>query len=285
MAIKKLCPNCSGELIMRNGKFECDFCGTSFAVDYDKDDVAMAREATRQDADRARAERAQAYNAAKAEIEQREQTNNAGRNTRSMKKTFLIIGICMTAPYLLYFTLTPLRILASKGLKSSMKNNTLITQSTSETISFKLDKKLIEEDGELLNDAYQSALYLVKDESRNTITLDDVEYEKAGNYELDSIKFFCNDENNYLYFIFRIDYIDKADPDHMTCIYGNAYVNSLREVDGKLVASNAPHSFDVGQDELDYGYYDKEDLIDTIREQRQDYGEFDVDGGKINEDN
>ena len=48
------CQNCGSALVMQDGKLVCPTCGSMFAMNWDKDDVARAQEATQQ-------ERAQAW--------------------------------------------------------------------------------------------------------------------------------------------------------------------------------------------------------------------------------
>lgn len=287
MSDKRICPNCNGELMLRNGQYECEYCGSTFAIDYDKEDVNAVRQSAHEEADRVRDERARAYNQAKAEIEQRENADRAKRSFGRMNTILIIIGIAVVAPYLLYFlVLVPMmagNTFRNKAFQTIIGSTTATTSTASEFSGYQIDNEVIEKDPAYMKEALQSALYLVKDESLNEIVKDEVTYRKTGSYELTDIKLLTSYDDNYLFFIYKIEYENPEDAKDKLYIYGNSYLRDITETENGVSGSISPHSYRVGDDGLVYGYYDKDKLIDSILNYRAGYEVYEVSGGYTDE--
>lgn len=287
MSDKRTCPNCNGELMMRDGQLECEYCGSTFAIDYDKEDVNAVRQSAHEEADRVRDERTRAYSQAKAEIEQRENADRAKRSIGRMKKILIIIGIAVVAPYLLYFlVLVPMmagNTLRNKFFHAIIGSTAATTSTVSEFSGYQIDNEVIEKAPAYMKEALQSALYLVKDESLNEIVKDEVTYRKTGSYELTDIKLLTSYDDNYLFFIYKIEYENQEDTQDKLYIYGNSYLRDITETENGVSGSISPHSYRVGDDGLVYGYYDKDKLIDSILNYHAGYEVYEVSGGYTDE--
>lgn len=287
MSDKRICPNCNGELILRNGRYECEYCGSTFAIDYDKDDVNAVRQSAHEEADRVRDERARAYDQAKAEIEQRENADRTKRSFGRMKTILIIIGIAVVAPYLLRFlVLVPMmagNTFRNKAFQTIIGSTTATTSTASEFSGYQIDNEVIEKDPAYMKEALQSALYLVKDESLNEIVIDDVTYRKTGSYELTDIKLLTSYDDNYLFFIYQIEYENPEDAKDKLYIYGNSYLRDITETEHGVSGSISPHSYGVWDAGLVYGYYDKNTLIDSILNYYTSYEVYEVSGGYTDE--
>jgi len=66
----RTCPNCNSPLTIQNGSWFCPICGSTFATDWQAEDVERAREETRVQRAQAQAQRYQAVNQTRQSIQQ-----------------------------------------------------------------------------------------------------------------------------------------------------------------------------------------------------------------------
>ncbi|MBO4649615.1 MAG: hypothetical protein J5653_00285 [Clostridiales bacterium] len=89
------CPNCNSPLTLQNGTWFCQICGSSFATDWQADDVERARQETAYQRAQADAQRRQAVYQAQQSIQQAKNANAARRTGQvalmKFAKPFLII--------------------------------------------------------------------------------------------------------------------------------------------------------------------------------------------------
>lgn len=89
------CPNCNSPLTLQNGTWFCQICGSSFATDWQADDVERARQETAYQRAQADAQRRQAVCQTQQSIQQAKNANAARRTGQvalmKFAKPFLII--------------------------------------------------------------------------------------------------------------------------------------------------------------------------------------------------
>lgn len=217
MAIRKICPNCSGELELYKDRYVCESCGSTFAVDHDVQDVERARQETAAEREAAQRLRAQEINSTKQELEQQAKANDARRSRNSNKKAILRLAILITAPMVAFYTI--MYILAFAGMitknvaSKSEKTKTEVEETENEERASRVpvDASLIQEDEEALEKFLASAEYEMKYNNQGKLVFEDPEITviSTGEYELEDVFVLSTDKTDRLFFVYNAVFEDE----------------------------------------------------------------------------
>ena len=270
----RVCPNCGTPLAVNNGRYFCPTCGTEFAIDFGKEDVALAEGATAEERARANMERQQAINATKAQIAERERTNQKHREWNKLfrygKNTVIFYAVALVA-----FILTGMLI--SYGIKSFAKSeagkklsDSGKIESTTAVPTETASPKTISKDPEFLKNVVDSGLYYVKYEIPDEVTFEDGKTgKKTGDTGIDSFYYLDFGNTSGLCIVYSLEYQIEETKENVTAFVPVLFSNLTVLDKDEVLSSYSPGGL-RGEEKKEYGYLDKEKLLQDVFEKRDD---------------
>ena len=259
---------------MNNGRYFCPTCGTEFAIDFGKEDVALAENATAEERARADMERQQVINATKAQIAERERTNQQhralSRILRPAKDTVIFFVIAIVGFVIAGLVISNgirrfARSSAGKKLSDSGK-----VESTTAMPSETATPKTISKDAEFLKNAVDSGLYFVKYEIPNEVTFEDGRAgKKTENTCVDSLYYLDFGESSGICIIFSLEYQIEEGAETVTTFVPVLFSRLTVINKDEVLSSYSPGGL-IGSEKKEYGYLDKETLLQDVFERRDD---------------
>ena len=183
----RTCPNCNSPLTLQNGTWFCQICGSSFATDWQADDVERARQETAYQRAQADAQRRQALYQTQQSIQQTKDANAARRAGQAalmrLAKPFLImffIGIILFIGRIILFGAVGFTIHNTNVLNNDDSANSYTTQEQQQ-VMFPVDDLV--KDPSCLDEVIASGYYYADKETAQEIQFD-VKATKTGSPEL-----------------------------------------------------------------------------------------------------
>ncbi len=171
------CSNCGGRMVFQNNQWVCMSCGSSFAVDWESDDVERIRQATEKDRADAEKERLQTLNTTSRQIQEAEQRNRNLResqlNRRKRFKPIITVFSVMAVIGIINFVMN----LAMTGLLFGgvFGKNGGTAFGSSRGATLKEISRAISADQDLQKKLLSSAKYYAKYDGKEEIELSDPE--------------------------------------------------------------------------------------------------------------
>lgn len=256
----KVCPNCNGKLDLKNGIFECSFCGCSFAADFDEEDVERVRKETEAERNAAKALRESELNRTREDLQnnryvrpsspatpvqytqpvQQPGTQNTGRRTSKARIIIpIVVGSYILLQFIMIFVRSCMATQKTNTLESLFSKTTVATteatEKTDETeYNFAFDASLIDSNEEEMN-KFMEASQKILDSER----LQD-KYGMTGENELVAGYLFSVYYTNDLYLIYESKCTD--DSTKYACVY---FTTLLRNPDDTIHSDYTAHLYDV----------------------------------------
>lgn len=178
------CPNCNSPLTLQNGTWFCQICGSSFATDWQADDVERARQETAYQRAQADAQRRQAVYQTQQSIQQAKNANAARRTGQvalmKFAKPFLIIffiGIILFIGRIILFGIVGVTVNNAKILDSNDNS----TKTMSDQIQVNVNDLV--KDPSVLSEVIASGYYYADKETAQEVEFDGIS-KKTGTPEL-----------------------------------------------------------------------------------------------------
>ena len=266
------CQNCGSQLVMQDGKMICPTCGSVFAINWDKDDVARAQEATREERAQAWIEHMQKTSEARAQYQQQAKANEARRQQQDLLKPLKRLGIFFLGFIIVYYTFHFVMLAVGrnvrKGLLSAMPTTTAATTvDVKDIVGIDTDKVVSDED--FMINAVESGRYLIKNEKK-------LFKNKAGEMakisgEPEFVESYVLSTNTYaeIHLIFKCTctFEDDADP---VIVYFDAAHDDISLNDQGKVACRYSARFKHEKGANMYGYEDKDKLVKDVIDSKPD---------------
>ena len=267
------CQNCGSALVMQDGKLVCPTCGSMFAMNWDKDDVARAQEATKQERAQAWVDRMQQTSQARAAFQQQAQINEARRQNAQAMAPLKKMGLMLLIVFGIYvFSSFALRAVAC-NVSRSLKNSTKKTATT--TVAAKvedirgIDTTKVIEDEEFLKNAVASGRYTIRTENKEYTAAKDKRGTLSGQPEFVDAYVLSSNESSEIHLIFKAEY-DFADSGETMTVYMDTYLANIRLDENGKVLSNYSAYLKCGENSIDLAYTDEEALYADVIEIEKD---------------
>lgn len=265
------CQNCGSALVMQDGKLVCPTCGSVFAMNWDKDDVARAQEATKQERAQAWVDRMQQTSQARAAFQQQAQINDARRKQKQAMTPLLKMGMALGIMFIMYiFSSFAFRMIAcnvSRSLKSATK--TSATAATKVEDIRGIDTVKVVEDEEFLKNAVASGRYTIRTENKEYTAAKDKRGTLSGQPEFIDAYVLSSKDSSEIHMIFKAEY-EFADSGETMDVYMDTYLANIRLDENGKVLSNYSAYLKSGDNCIDLGYADMETLVADVIESEKD---------------
>lgn len=267
------CQNCGSALVMQDGKLVCPTCGSMFAMNWDKDDVARAQEATQQERAQAWMDRMTQTSQARAAFQQQAQINEARRQHKQAMTPLLKIGVAMGVIFVLYiFQAVAFRLVAcnmNRTLKSAAKKTTTTTVATGVEDIRGINTKKVVADEEFLKNAVASGRYTIRTEKKEYTAGKDKRGTLSGQPEFVDAYILSTNDYSQMHMIFKAEY-EFADSGENMTVYMDTYLSHIELNENDKVTSNYSAYLTCGDNSIDFGYADEEALVADVIEVEKD---------------
>ncbi|MBO4474849.1 MAG: hypothetical protein J5750_08095 [Clostridiales bacterium] len=275
-AENRFCINCGTPLVIQDGKYRCPNCGTEYAVDWGREDVARAEVETAQARNQAQLDRDLTISQKRAQIAQQQQYNAQQRKKqREMQgiENFLIkAGIAVASFILIAFSYRACTMLVAKN--SGSISNAILGEDADkkngqaeETKITKIDEKALLNDETFLKEAYAAEVYAIRYLTDREIVQEgtDAKYTFTGQFECEEgYLLSISDGRSELFQIFSLEYSSEENSETLT-VYVPVYLAmSGVRADGKVACDNDAKLY-KGADGL-HGFIDKSIILDKYLE-------------------
>jgi len=260
------CQNCGSALVNENGRLVCPACGSVFGVNWDKDDVARADEATKEERAQAWVDRVQKTAETRAALQMQAQQQQAARDRQKallpMKRMLLVMGI-MFAGFFLFRIITCGAALGLSQTVLSNRKGTATTTTVEAYVGIK-GKDLIKDKDYLIN-ALGSGHYYAKYESPKETTFFDPMRDGKLTGEPQYVESYVARAKTYsdFYMIFMLTYTVEDSDETVTTYYPVAIRGLMRDDSGKM-SPNYTAGYAVGENGTSSGYMDLDALITDV---------------------
>ena len=260
----RFCPNCGTQVVMQNGKIVCPNCGTEFAIDWGKEDVARAADATAAERAQANMQRHQAIDATRAAIAERERAN---QRSREMSKAFrplinmaIAVGVTLAVLYVggLLFKVG-IRMFAKSSSSKDLFGENDTFASTVETAT----PEKITADEEYLENAVAAGVYFLNYEIPNEVLFEQEEKtgHKTGNYDIDSFYYVHTKDEAKLCIVYAVEF-QIEDSDETVTTFVPVMSDVLNMYNGTEVLSRYDTRYIFGKEKKEYGYLDHDLMVE-----------------------
>ncbi len=267
----RTCPNCNSPLTLQNGNWFCPICGSSFASDWQAEDVERAREATRVQREQAQAQRNQTINQTRESIQQAKTANEARRTGQAqmfrIAKPLLIIfaiWIILSIGRFILFGAVGFSLINTNILGGS-DNNSKTNTTTEQKQFFPVEE--LENDPSLLKDVIASGYYYAKNETAQEIDFSGIA-RRTGTpelIELYSIRA-VNEYGTFIMMVWKNMYQAEDGTAFERYVSMRIYLEELTP-DGTVVSDFATFTIGRPYSSADGGYTDLDELhLETITE-------------------
>lgn len=268
----RTCPNCNSPLNFQNGYWSCPICGSTFATDWQADDVERAREATRYQRAAAHTQRAQTVYQTRQAIQQAKQANDAKRSSQAalmrFAKPFIImafVGIILFIGRIVIFGAIGFTAMNTNMFGTNDKNSK--NQQTASSTKVVLPVNELAKDPMLLKDVIASGRYYAEMETAQEIDVSGIA-KKAGKPALTAIYSLQSkgDYGTFIMTVWKNIYRAEDGTTYDRYVSMKFYVESLDQ-DDHISAGLSPISIGRPYSWSDGGYSDLEELFtETITE-------------------
>ena len=269
----RTCPNCNSPLTIQNGSWFCPICGSTFATDWQAEDVERAREETRVQREQAQFQRYQAVTQVRQSIQQAKAANEARRSSQArmmrIAKPFLIIfavWIILSVGRFILFGAVGFSMKSTRNHGGSNNNSNAAT-ATEQKQFFPVEE--LENDPSLLKDVIASGYYYAKNETAQEIDLSGIA-RRAGTPELIELYSIrpTNEYGTFIMMVWKNLYQNESGTTFETYISMKIYLESLNP-DGTISSDYAPFPIGRPYSSSDGGYTNIDELHqETITESR-----------------
>ena len=274
---RKICGNCGTPLIIQDGKIKCPNCGTEYAVDWDRDDVARAEAETEQERNQAQLEREQIISQTREGISRQQSYNSRRRESERAHQGFenriIRIVVVVISLFMLLNLFRSCAFAVSKNYGSITEAvfgeaaTTETTRAANEITNQKIDEKVLLSDEDFLKTAYASQVYVVKYLTDREIIPDgtDTKLIFTGNFEYEEgFLIYSENSRTELLSIFAAEYAPENGGESVT-IYIPVLLgmNGIRE-DGDISCYFESRWYKGTRGQQ--GFRDKELILDAMRE-------------------
>ena len=270
---RRSCGNCGTPLIVQDGKIICPNCGTEYAIDWGRDDVARAEVETAQARNQAQFDRDRVISQTREQITQ-QQNYDSRRRERQRESQGTVVwlirtGVLIASLFAVFFLFRACTFLVARNYGTISEallgeDASKSSKQTAVTEPVKIDEDLLLDNEEFLMTVYESQVYAVKYLTDREIIPDgsDTKYIFTGNFEYEEgyIVYTINGRTE-LFDIFALEYAPEEGGDILT-VYIPVYVamTGVRE-DGKIICDFESHQYKgtLGKK----GFHDKDIILDA----------------------
>ncbi|MBR3056904.1 MAG: hypothetical protein IKG93_02950 [Clostridiales bacterium] len=264
------CENCGSQLVFQDGKLVCPTCGSSFAVNYDQSDVERARIATREERERANAERLARMDATRRAIQQQQAADDERRRRQSQSKRLIIVGIVVLfmffSPMLFQIPMLAVACNARRTISPVVNKLSEKTNPSFKKSFFDIDSDKVVADTTFLKNAIESGAYYVKTDSvRNNVQIDNSTENAYMSGEPEFVEAYLVRYVGYaeIYEIYRVEFTSEK-TEKTAWVYYPAAMDITIGSDGKVQC-------DYRASLRNYmGYMSKEELVEQELDAMED---------------